>query len=633
MLGAALYFAIRNEPGFLEYAGFAAIFLVLVFVLRVTAEPYAAFPQYLVLIWVWFFAGFGYADLRTALVPTHPVSASMERVMVEGWVRETERQGKRERLTIKVHAISELENEELPKTVRLSVNKPTNFLPGRFVRCFATLNPPPAPALKGEYEFMREAYFKGLGAVGYSFGSCRAGSLKSPEAIVERARDYVNSNRTLIAQDVSIRAGRGGGLAAALLTGDRSYLTDAEQDTLRGSGLAHLLAISGLHMGLAGGALYFLFFRALALVSPLSKRYPVQKIAALAALTGVTAYLLLSGASISAQRAYIMVAIAFLAVMLDMPVVSFQTLGLALFAVVLISPNAVSTPGFQMSFAAAGALVRAYSGTGRQNFLKALPIPDWFRNVLGPVFLTSIVAGFATMPFALFHFGRLAPLGILANFCVMPVVTLVCVPLAVLSVFGMMLGIGDIPLRLFGESLHFVLRIAEFFSLGGLSEDGGLAKGLPDLSFILLILALLIWIVSIRTHRAVLVALIGFALLNWLFTPDREVIYSSSQHIAVKTVDGWRVLTLADAGLMPLSFSDLPKVSCKTGCRVVMTETELVVYPDGQAFIETRVGQTTEIPTDESVGISIDHQNNAKFIDLSYRACRPWSNDWPECRG
>lgn len=252
----------------------------------------------------WGAIGFAYSGFRTHQVNHSPLSFALEKRMVEGWVTEVTGTPESSKLTIRVHAISGLTYRETPGLIRLSERGTTDLLPGRFVRCFASVNPPPVKQLPTDYDFERDAYFKKLSGVGFTFGDCRAGTIQANErstALFDRTS--ISALRRDTAEHIATRAGQSGGLAAALMTGDRSFLAERDQEALRGAGLAHLLAISGLHMGLAAGVFYILTFRSLVLIEPLAIRFPCQKIASLTALMAITWYLVLSGVSISAQRA------------------------------------------------------------------------------------------------------------------------------------------------------------------------------------------------------------------------------------------------------------------------------------------------------------------------------------------
>ena len=626
--GAALYFSLSAEPGpgsyvlALFFSGLIAIFL------HFLKGEWNNLAQFSILIFVWVLIGFGYANLRTNLKQASPVPGKLEKVMVEGWIERVETSHERSRLTIKVHAIGGVEKSLLPDRVRLTQKKQSSLAAGRYVRCFAQINEPPEPQLSGGYEFHRDAFFRGLGGVGFVYGQCKPGVLQAPSNVSEQFIVNVNNARQRIAAYIVLHAGEaGGGLAAALLTGDRSYLKESDQETLRRSGLAHLLAISGLHMGLAGGAFYMIFFRLLSLVEPLAKRIAVQKPAAIAALLGITAYLFLSGASISAQRAYIMVATGFFALVFDRPVLSLQTIGFALCVVILLSPSAVVTPGFQMSFAAAASLIKAFSWTQR---VKAFGGKGVLQRYVVPILLTSVVAGLATTPFAIFHFERAAPLGIPANFIVMPVVTFVCVPLAVLSAFGMIIGVGEIPLQWFGSSLALVLEMADFFAGYDGVDHVFLERPLPVIGFSVVCFGLVYWIMSRSILPRISVLSVVLAVCLWGLSPTLLVVSSPTGHIAVNSNAGWQVISWKKGDLKPLAFADMAESACKAPCKVDLKGVPAVLSMNGSEFFVERADKT--YPLDPKKGLAVvQTRQSLKTIDYSFKKCRPWNSAWPNC--
>ena len=334
--------------------------------------------------------------------------------------------------------------------MRLTHRLSLNVASGRFVRCWAILRPPPGPSIPGDYDFHRQAWFQGLGAVGYVQGRCRGGVLGMPETRLTRMQLKTGAARRRLAHYAKAA---GGERAAALVSGDRSFMAAEDQEALRASGLAHLLAISGLHLGIVGGLVYFLFRRGLALIAPLSLRVPVQKPAAVAALLAITIYLVVSGASVSTQRAFIMSTVFFSAILVDRPALSLRSFSLAMIAVVLIAPESVFAPGFQMSFAATGVLIAIYEAWSRRRTVAINGFIGQGLFAAKSLFVTSVAASLATAPFAVFHFERLAPLGLLANLAAMPVVSLLCVPAAGLAILLAPFGLSHIGLSLFGLSL------------------------------------------------------------------------------------------------------------------------------------------------------------------------------------
>ncbi|MEL6860480.1 MAG: ComEC/Rec2 family competence protein [Pseudomonadota bacterium] len=490
------------------------------------------------------------------------VAAPMGPVLVEGWITQAEPAARGVRLVIKTHAVDGVLEGQRPKLIRLTHISSLQTEPGRFVRCWAVLRPPPAPIIAGDYAFDRQAWYAGLGAVGYIQGRCRGGALGPPGGIWGQVALKVSEVRRSVARHVHEAAGeRAGGFAAALASGDRSFMFPEDQDALRGAGLAHLLAISGLHMGIVGGLVFFGVWRGLALIEPIALRWTVKKPAAAAALVACTAYLVISGASVATQRAFVMAVVLFGAVLVDRVALTQRSLAIAMILIILIAPWSVLTPGFQMSFAATAALIATYEawqarrkasvGAGRSG------VAFWVKS-LG---VTSLVSSLATMPFALFHFNRVAGLGILANLAAMPIISLVTAPLAAMALVAAPIGLDAPVLRLFGLSLEAVLAIAHWTSSLSLGPDLSWPRMPP--SALVSLTAALIWLCLRRSGQRQAWRLAGFLALSgvmWALSARDRIHWAPSGDVFLESASGRvsRIAFVEGDGLGPLQFSDVP---------------------------------------------------------------------------
>ena len=215
-------------------------------------------------------------------------------------------------------------------------------------------------------------------------------------------------------------------------------------DAMYVSSLAHVLSISGYHMAVVAGIVFFVIRGGLALVPGLALRRPIKKWAALGAFAAALFYLLLSGSEVATQRSFIMIGIVLIGVMMDRPALTFRTITLAAFGVLALAPQAVAHPSFQMSFAATLALVAGYQHGLPFKADKDTPFTArlalWGGREVVALVLASVVAGLATTPYAAFHFHRLAPYGVLANLGAMPVVSAVVMPAGILGVVAIPFG-------------------------------------------------------------------------------------------------------------------------------------------------------------------------------------------------
>ncbi|MEL6830885.1 MAG: ComEC/Rec2 family competence protein, partial [Pseudomonadota bacterium] len=512
-----------------------------------------------------FGVGFLSGKLSVERRPPPIMSEAIGPVMVEGWVTEIEPARRGRRVRLDVHRVANVTNEMRLQRVRLTHIRALDVDVGRFVRCWSVLRPPPSAVLPQDYAFDRQAYFEGLDAVGYVQGSCRAMAMGPRAGIGGGISHWVATSRRRLALYVADRAGdRAGGFAAALVSGDRSLMSEQDREALRRSGLAHLMAISGLHMGLVCGLVYFIVRRALGFVEPLALSVFIRKPAAVAALLAGLAYLIMSGGSVSTQRAYIMALVFFSAILVDRRALSLQSLGLAMICIVLWEPWSVLTPGFQMSFAATGALVATYEAWRVRRSARQLPLRGtafWFKSLV----VTALVSSVATAPFGVYHFDRVAALGVVANLFAMPVVSLWSAPAAIMAALLAPLGLDGPILFVFGKSLETVLAVAHQFSVLG-SDFGSAQKNMPMPAFVGFSLSVAGLCIAQKRMRflSCLPALIGG--ISWLSAPMVGVHVSPRGDIFYRALDGsiQRVQFENGKGLVPIGWRDIePAEDCR----------------------------------------------------------------------
>jgi competence protein ComEC len=216
-------------------------------------------------------------------------------------------------------------------------------------------------------------------------------------------------------------------------------------------------------MAVVAGIVFFFIRAGLALVPSLAIRRPIKKWAAAAALSAAFFYLLLSGAEVATQRSFIMIAIVLIGVMVDRPAITFRTLTVAALCVMVLAPQAVVHPSFQMSFAATLALVAGYQlklpwRADRDTSLGAR-MALWGGQEVAGLLAASFVAGLATTPYAAYHFHRVAPYGVIANLLAMPVVSVEVMPMGILGVLAMPFGFDAICWKLMGWGIDWMITV------------------------------------------------------------------------------------------------------------------------------------------------------------------------------
>lgn len=345
--------------------------------------------------------------------------------------------------------------QQVPLRVRLSLHgdwgQPAP-VPGQVVQLTGHLAPPNGPTEPGGFDFRRHAWFQQVGAMGYT---------RNPVVLWQDGPGGIAALRAhLSARIQRALPGRAGAFAAAVMTGDRGGMGQEVLTALRRSNLAHLLAISGLHMGLLAGVVFAALRLMLVALPWLGLRLPVKKIAAGGALIVAAGYLVLSGGSIATERAFVMVAVMLVALIFDRRALSLRAVAVAALIVLALRPEALLSPGFQMSFAATTALVAVFGAIRDTGWRIGA---RWMQPVLAVV-ISSVVAGLATAPFGAAHFNMLSQFGLAANLLSVPLMGLLVIPAGVVAMVLMPLGLEALALWAMGLGLDWILGVAEYIA-------------------------------------------------------------------------------------------------------------------------------------------------------------------------
>ncbi|MBU6506962.1 MAG: ComEC/Rec2 family competence protein [Alphaproteobacteria bacterium] len=380
------------------------------------------------------------------------------------------------RLTIVPSSLGDLAPADLPARVRVRLRHGDGGVtPGDGVRLRVSLEPPPAPAMPGAYDFQRRAWFERLGGVGYALSAPEKFDAPAPGAIVQ-AIEAVRHGVTR-----RIRAalpGPDGAIAAALITGETHAIPPDDAGAFRDAGLAHILVIAGLHMGMVAGICFFALRALFALIPPIVLNHPTKKYAAALALLLTFLYMLLSGTTVSSRRAFVMTALALVAILLDRLSLSARALALAAVAIMLMTPDSATGPSFQMSFAAVAALVAFYEAwRGR--------FAAWHRGAgtlkrlglyaLGIAF-TTMVTTVATAPFTVYHFNRLPLYSVAANVVAVPITGFWVMPWAIVACLLMPVHLESVALIPMSWGIDAVTAIAK-----GVTSWPGAVLTLPSM--------------------------------------------------------------------------------------------------------------------------------------------------------
>jgi competence protein ComEC len=475
---------------------------------------------------------------KSALVG-EPGIARPEVVMVQGRVLDRQVEGARDRVRLLIRA--RVEGHPEPLQIRLNLpdaNDQSGLVEGAEVQLRARLMPPAPPMLPGAYDFARAAWFQGLAATGSVIG---------PVTLVAPAREGWSLRRWQQRLADHVRAqlsGSPGTIAAAFASGDRGAIAQEDEEAMRDAGLTHLLSISGLHVSAVIAGAYFLTIRLLALIPFIALRVRLPLLAAgVGAGVGVF-YTVLTGAEVPTVRSVAGSLLVLTALALGRDPLSLRLLATAAIIVMLLWPEAVLGPSFQMSFASVIAIVAFSTSAPAKAFLSHSHEGRLTRlgRHLAMLLMTGLVIELALMPISLFHFHRAGIYGAAANVIAIPLTTVLTMPLIALALALDLVGLGAPAWWAVGKSLELLLWLAHL--VAGQPGAVTMMPGMGGMTYALFVAGLLwlaMWSGRARLWGFAPIAL-GVGALLLTRTPD--VLISGDGHHVGITGEGPDLLVL-----------------------------------------------------------------------------------------
>ncbi|UYY58810.1 ComEC/Rec2 family competence protein [Sphingomonas sp. S2-65] len=470
-----------------------------------------------------------------------PVLSRPAVALVTGRVARVERLPARE--LVRVTLLPD-DARSLPEKVRVNLPEadvPTGLDRGARIQVRARLMPPAAPSVPGAYDFARVAWFDRLGATGKGFAPVRiltpAGSASA--GLRQRLSAHIQSHIT----------GSAGGIASALATGDRGAISEEDAEAMQRSGLAHLLSVSGLHVTAVTAAAMLVVLRLLALSPALALRLPLPMVAAGAGALAAVGYTLLTGAEVPTIRSCAAALLVLLALSLGREAITLRLVGAGALLVLLLWPESLAGPSFQLSFAAVTAIVVLHESPRLRELFAKREEGRGTRLMrsLGSLLLTGVAVELTLMPIALFHFHETGVYGALANIIAIPLTTFVIMPLEALALLLDVAGLGWPAWWLTNQALLLLLGSARAAS----SAPGAVASlpSMPAGAYALIVVGGL-WFALWRT-RVRLGGLVPLATgIIWaLLTPGPDLLVSGDgRHLAVRLSNGSMALLRDRAG-------------------------------------------------------------------------------------
>ena len=541
-IGILIYFTIPAEPSMIVLAGTVLTLAIITWKLKTQSKL-----SHTLFILMFLVAGMLVAQTATTVNQT-PILERQTTTQMQAVILgvDQSRRGAA-RYLVKPFMLGDFKAMQIPDRLRVSAAaKHQRMLPGDTISGLVRLQPVSGAVYPGGYDFSFFAWHKGMGGSGFFMGRPDKLETRHSVGITEYFTIQVNKMRIAVENRIlKAMPSSTGKIAVALVTGNKTYIPAKTQENLRKTGLAHILAISGLHMALVTLTVIWCVRFILVFIPTVALRYPIKKWAVCAGFISATTYLMLSGAGIATQRAWVMISVMLLAVLMDRRAITMRSVAISAMIILLINPQSLLSPGFQMSFAAVSALVAGYEILNNRRKLQA---ENTFRPVnqnllvrassglfgyFSGIATTSLIAGTATAFIAAWHFHQVAPLGLLANLIAMPIVSIIIMPFVLFSILLMPYGLEFLPLTSVSIGIDWVLESSKWVE--SLSPDGN--TGLLPRKAIFVFAVFLVSICLLKTRLRFLAFIPLFALPFTLKNPipPDVIISENGRAIAIKT--------------------------------------------------------------------------------------------------
>ncbi|HRJ11927.1 MAG TPA: ComEC/Rec2 family competence protein [Alphaproteobacteria bacterium] len=519
-IGVVLFLAVPTQPPLWLGAAILGPLLLLTAKLR-----HHEFWHAIGIIFILVALGFMAAQFRDYRIAHEVLSRGVGPLPIAGTITDIDHKEKTVRLTlVNVQPLEALRYvKSIPSRLRVSVRGgiPDDWQAGDRVKVLAKLMPLTQPTVPGGYDFAVLQYYKGLGATGFSFGKPELIEKSPPHEIdefLERGRQSIRQKIHAAIPNKPAEAA----IATAILTGEQNEIPQVAADQLRDSGLFHIISISGLHISYVAILIFFFVRRGLALSPTLALYWPLKKIAAAAALLGITAYTLFAGAPSPALRSCLMAAVVLLAIMVDRHAISLRMVAIAALVILLFEPEQIYSVSFQLSFVAVTGLISAFEFMHPHVVKLFMDQPAYIRWLRGPFELlaSSLVATFATMPFVFYHFQSSQLLGVVANMASVPLTAILIMPFGCLGFLLAPFGLEGFAFEIMGWGISGMMWIAA--KVAALPGAVWLMPALPPVAlgfFTFGFLWLCIWTRPWRLW-GLLIILLGFFTLPLQSQPD-----------------------------------------------------------------------------------------------------------------
>lgn len=537
--GIGSYFTIKFEPDYdRTLIGLGISFLVVIF--SIFSKHRKFYPA----LFIFAFAlGFFAANTKAYMMHAPRIDENLGTIWLRGKLEDIDKKDSYHRILVSKPDLwrpdkGKFTPEETPMKIRLNVRTAIadDVNEGDIIKARVKLNQPAAlPAYPNGYDFARYAYFEGIGAVGFAFNKI--------EVFKDRKQGYFSSIRDTINKNIEekVEDKDNAEILKALITAERGGIDRQVKESIREAGLGHVLAISGMHMSIACIWFFTILRIIMALFPGIALRFDTKKIAAIFAFGLGFFYLMITNMPVSATRAYIMIAMFLIAILIDRTNQPMRPVAIAALLILSLNPESLVTPGFQMSFAAVICLIGIYELIFKNfhfQYNKDRGMIKMFFIYLLGVSATTLIASLATSPYAVYHFGKIPKYSVISNLIAIPALTFIALPLLFLSVILMPFGAEAITLHIAEFGVDVIRNAADYVS----TIEGNLISkpALPNW-FLWYSSISMVWFFAFRSklRYAAIPFIVGvYGIILFYDKTPYAVISDDLKHFVIKQYDG-----------------------------------------------------------------------------------------------
>lgn len=536
--GILIYFSLPIEPP--VFIGLLFIFItgILFFFARKELITYYTIGYI-------FFTCFGFAvaSVKTYFIQSPVLSETLFDYPISATVKEVRIFMNAQQLILTDIQIDGIKPTDTPKYMRLNVpDVELIFKSGDKIKTVAYIFPPHEPTTINGYQYARADYFRQIGASARPTEPVYLIERTTSPSVIENIRLFITERvRLLLPEETA-------GVVIPLIIGEQGTVSRDIYEIYRKTGITHVLSVSGFHLTLLAGFVFFVIRGFLSLFPFIILRINTKKIAAFISILFTFFYLLISGLAVPAIRSFIMIFIVLFGILLNRKTISLRSVALAAFFILLIYPDSLIGASFQLSFMAVLSLITLYFVL--MNYVKShyFDTPGIMRSIglfIVGLLGVNILANLTTAPYTIYHFNQFSTYGMLGNLLTSGLFSVCIMPLLLIAVLMMPLG-WDAPfIRIVGSCLDLIADICRW--IAELPYASLTIKAMPDTSLIFISFGFLMMFLMRTRLRWIGLTICAVSLIGYAFVKTPDILVSSGGRVfAVKEPNGQLILSNLD---------------------------------------------------------------------------------------